>query len=114
MTSTPLRSARHRPDERGPAPFTPDDFAARMTRAAASAQQAGLAGVLVTPGPDLLYLSGITLAVMASALPQRLPALLERVRTHGGKVAFDNNYRACLWPGGAAPCGPDARPCACS
>jgi 2-dehydro-3-deoxygluconokinase len=51
---------------------------------------------------DLLHLSGITLAVMASALPQRLPALLDRVRAHGGKVAFDNNYRPRLWPGGAA------------
>jgi 2-dehydro-3-deoxygluconokinase len=51
---------------------------------------------------DLLYLSGITLAVMASALPQRLPALLERVRAHGGRVVFDNNYRPRLWPGGAA------------
>jgi 2-dehydro-3-deoxygluconokinase len=47
---------------------------------------------------DLLYLSGITLAVMASALGGRLEALLERVRAAGGRVAFDNNYRARLWP----------------
>ena len=47
---------------------------------------------------DLLYLSGITLAVMASALGGRLEALLERIRAAGGKVAFDNNYRARLWP----------------
>lgn len=42
----------------GPAPFTAADFAARMERAAHAAQKAGLAGVLVTPGPDLLYLTG--------------------------------------------------------
>jgi Xaa-Pro aminopeptidase len=41
-----------------PAPFTAADFAARLERAARAAKQAGLAGVLVTPGPDLLYLTG--------------------------------------------------------
>jgi 2-dehydro-3-deoxygluconokinase len=46
---------------------------------------------------DVLYLSGISLAVMASALPERLPALLARVQTHGGRVVFDNNYRPRLW-----------------
>jgi len=39
-------------------PFTAEDFEARMERAARSAQDAGLSGVLVTPGPDLLYLIG--------------------------------------------------------
>jgi len=47
---------------------------------------------------DLLILSGITLAVMRDALDARLPALLDRVRARGGRVAFDNNYRARLWP----------------
>ena len=47
---------------------------------------------------DVLYLSGISLAVMASALPARLPALLGRIHAHGGRVVFDNNYRARLWP----------------
>ena len=51
---------------------------------------------------DVLYLSGISLAVMASALPQRLPALLQRLRRRGTKVVFDNNYRARLWPGAEA------------
>jgi D-alanyl-D-alanine dipeptidase len=41
-----------------PAPFTAEDFAARMRRAARAAEEAGLVGLLVTPGPDLLYLSG--------------------------------------------------------
>jgi Xaa-Pro aminopeptidase len=39
-------------------PFSAQDFAARMERAARSAADAGLAGALVTPGPDLLYLTG--------------------------------------------------------
>ena len=54
MNGAALRSAPHRPDDKGPAPFTADDFAARIARAASSAERAGLAGVLVTPGPDLL------------------------------------------------------------
>ncbi|MEU5896897.1 aminopeptidase P family protein [Streptomyces venezuelae] len=41
-----------------PAPFTADDYRARMERAAAAAADAGLAGVLVAPGPDLVWLTG--------------------------------------------------------
>lgn len=41
-----------------PAPFTADDYRARMKRAADTAAEAGLAGVLVAPGPDLVYLTG--------------------------------------------------------
>src|SRR4249919_1733552 len=39
-------------------PLTAEDFEARMERAGKSAREAGLSGVLVTPGPDLLYLTG--------------------------------------------------------
>ncbi|WP_328493272.1 aminopeptidase P family protein [Streptomyces sp. NBC_00414] len=41
-----------------PAPFTADDYRARMERAARTAAEAGLAGVLVAPGPDLVWLTG--------------------------------------------------------
>ncbi|SEC17347.1 Xaa-Pro aminopeptidase [Streptomyces sp. 2131.1] len=41
-----------------PAPFTADDYRARMARAAETAAAAGLAGVLVAPGPDMVYLTG--------------------------------------------------------
>ncbi|GGV06423.1 aminopeptidase P family protein [Streptomyces spectabilis] len=41
-----------------PAPFTADDYRARMDRAAHAAAEAGLAGVLVAPGPDLVWLTG--------------------------------------------------------
>ncbi|MYT73956.1 MULTISPECIES: aminopeptidase P family protein [unclassified Streptomyces] len=40
------------------APFTAADYQARMERAARSAADAGLAGVLVAPGPDLVWLTG--------------------------------------------------------
>ncbi|MFJ3232021.1 M24 family metallopeptidase [Streptomyces sp. NPDC086787] len=41
-----------------PAPFTADDYRARMERAARAAAEAGLAGLLVAPGPDLVWLTG--------------------------------------------------------
>jgi Xaa-Pro aminopeptidase len=62
--------------------FTTEDYAARMRRAAQAATQAGFAGVLVTPGPDLAYLTGyaptaiterLTLLVLA---PDRPPTLV--------------------------------------
>jgi Xaa-Pro aminopeptidase len=70
------------------APFTARDFARRMERAAGQAAAAGLTGILVTPGPDLLYLAGyepvaITerltmLAVQASRDPAMIVPILER------------------------------------
>ena len=39
-------------------PFTAADFTRRMQRATAQAADAGLTGVLVTPGPDLFYFTG--------------------------------------------------------
>jgi Xaa-Pro aminopeptidase len=55
-----------------PQPFTTQDFADRMTRAAAAAAEAGLAGLVVTPGPDLVHLTGYR----PTALTERLTALL--------------------------------------
>ncbi|MGA5516274.1 aminopeptidase P family protein [Streptomyces pseudogriseolus] len=43
-----------------PVPFTADDYAARMERAARQAADAGLAGLLVAPGPDMVWLTGYT------------------------------------------------------
>jgi D-alanyl-D-alanine dipeptidase len=65
-----------------PAPFTADDYRARMRRAALAAADAGLAGLLVAPGPDLVWLSGyaptaaterLTVLVLA---PDRDPVLV--------------------------------------
>ncbi|MGW6455702.1 aminopeptidase P family protein [Streptomyces sp. NPDC055078] len=55
MPSSPVPSS---PVPSALAPFTADDYRARMTRAAQSAADAGLAGVLVAPGPDLVHLTG--------------------------------------------------------
>jgi Xaa-Pro aminopeptidase len=69
-------------------PFTVDDFSRRMQRAAGQAADAGLTGVLVTPGPDLVYFTGyqpiaiterITmLAIHASRDPAMIVPTLER------------------------------------
>ncbi|MEU0068285.1 aminopeptidase P family protein [Streptomyces sp. NPDC006332] len=65
-----------------PAAFTADDYRARMRRAARAAGDAGLAGLLVAPGPDLVWLTGyaptaaterLTLLVLA---PDQDPVLV--------------------------------------
>jgi Xaa-Pro aminopeptidase len=54
------------------APFTTEDYAARMARVVADAGAAGLDGVLVTPGPDLVWLTGYR----PTAITERLTVLL--------------------------------------
>jgi Xaa-Pro aminopeptidase len=71
-----------------PTPFTADDFARRMGRAAQQAASAGLTGLLVAPGPDLLYLAGYApvavterltlLALQADREPAMILPVLER------------------------------------
>ncbi|MFI2206276.1 aminopeptidase P family protein [Streptomyces sp. NPDC020192] len=55
-----------------PPPFTADDYRARMERAARSAADAGLAGLLVAPGPDMVWLTGYT----PTAVTERLTVLV--------------------------------------
>ena len=111
MTTAPLRSARHRPEDRGPAPFTADDFATRIARAARSAERAGLAGVLVTPGPDLLYLTGyapvaiterLTMLVVASGRdPTMIVPTLERPDAEAAPSA--SRLKVVDWQDGTNP-----------
>ncbi|MCX4697085.1 aminopeptidase P family protein [Streptomyces sp. NBC_01373] len=54
------------------APFTADDYRARMERAARAAAETGLAGLLVAPGPDLVWLTGYT----PTATTERLTLLV--------------------------------------
>lgn len=54
------------------APFTADDYRARMERASRAAADAGLAGLLVAPGPDLVWLTGYT----PTAITERLTLLV--------------------------------------
>lgn len=70
------------------APFTTEDFARRMKHAASQARDAGLTGVLVTRGPDLVYFTGYSpiaiteritmLAIGASRDPAMIVPILER------------------------------------
>lgn len=47
---------------------------------------------------DLLYLSGISLAIWGERGRDVLYPLLDRLRARGGRVAFDTNWRPRLWP----------------
>ncbi|MFC6299237.1 sugar kinase [Pseudomonas sp. CCM 7893] len=49
------------------------------------------------PAYDVLYFSGITLAVLGEVGRERLLHTLIETRKRGGKVVFDNNYRPRLW-----------------
>lgn len=53
---------------------------------------------LAAGGIDVLYLSGISLAIIGAAGRRRLLALARRLRQRGATVVFDNNYRPRLWP----------------
>lgn len=55
-----------------PRPFTTEDYTARMARATAAASAAGLTGLVVAPGPDLVYLCGY----QPTAITERLTALV--------------------------------------
>lgn len=50
----------------------------------------------------LLYLSGITLAIFSPSERRRIAVVAREVRSAGGQVAFDPNYRARLWPNAEA------------
>jgi Xaa-Pro aminopeptidase len=74
-----------------------DDFAARMDRAAEQAADLGLSGVLVTPGPDLVYFTGyqptavterLTLLVISRARPPAMIVpIIERPDAEGAPGA---------------------------
>ena len=46
---------------------------------------------------DVLYLSGISLAILPPEGRDRLFGLMALLRERGGQVVFDNNYRPRLW-----------------
>ncbi|MEZ5809813.1 MAG: sugar kinase [Rhizobiaceae bacterium] len=56
----------------------------------------------VTGAADTIYLSGITLAILAPNRRDRLLALLAQARTRGQTIAFDPNIRTALWESGEA------------
>jgi Xaa-Pro aminopeptidase len=78
-------------------PFTSEVLTRRMERAVAQAEAAGLTGVLVTPGPDLIYFTGyrpvaiterITMLVLQTARdPAMIVPVLERPDAEGAPGA---------------------------
>ena len=64
-------------------PFDTGDFARRLARAARQAVDADLTGVLVTPGPDLLYLTGYA----PIAITERITMLVGDQRHQFGVAA---------------------------
>jgi D-alanyl-D-alanine dipeptidase len=97
-------------------PFTIEDYTRRLGRAARQAGEAGLDGVLVTPGPDLAYFTGymlvahtarITMLVVpAAGDPVMIVPTLERPSAEaviGGAVALTD------WPDGSDPYEATAR-----
>ena len=95
----------------GPPPFTADDFAQRLRRAAETAGRAGLDGLLVTPGPDLLYLIGYApvaiteritmLVVPADGEPRLLVPKLERPDAEAAPAG--SNLGIVDWTDGSDP-----------
>lgn len=51
---------------------------------------------------DVLYFSGISLAVLPDSGRDTLLRLAETMKTRGGKIFFDNNYRPRVWRGDPA------------
>jgi Xaa-Pro aminopeptidase len=92
-------------------PFTAADFARRMERATGQADAAGLTGILVTPGPDLLYFTGyepiaiterITMLVLqASRDPALIVPSLERPDAEGSPAAA--TLSVADWSDGSDP-----------
>jgi Xaa-Pro aminopeptidase len=85
--------------ETTPVPFTTEDFARRMERAAVQAEAAGLTGILVAPGPDLLYFTGY----QPIAITERITMLvLQRSRDPAMIVPVLERPDAEAAPGAAA------------
>ena len=73
-----------------------DRSAARHLAADPAALSAAMAGA------DLIYASGITLAILEDNGRDNLLAALDTARKAGATVAFDSNLRPRLWPSTAA------------
>src|SRR5512133_2678924 len=94
-----------------PPPFTSEDFATRMRRVVDSAVEKGLAGVIVTPGPDLIWLTGyqptaiterLTMLVLSSGNePTLLVPVLERPEAEAAEGA--GSVSPVDWPDGTDP-----------
>src|SRR4051812_11988130 len=94
-----------------PPAFTNDDFAARMGRVVSSAAEKGLAGVIVTPGPDLVWLTGYQPTAITERLTMlflthdREPTLLVPTLERPDAEAAEGAPATAMvdWPDGADP-----------
>ena len=94
-----------------PPPFTGDDYAERMARVVHAAGAAGLDGVVVAPGPDLVWLTGYRPTAITERLtmlvlrPDQEPTLvvptLERPDAEAAAAA--SRLRIVDWPDGHDP-----------
>ncbi|WP_125776994.1 aminopeptidase P family protein [Antribacter gilvus] len=88
-------------------PFSPAEHADRRARAAAQAARAGLDGVLVTPGPDLLYFLGYTPATVTERLTMLVVpadgdpvAVVPRIEAHDLSLGTGGVLDAVEWTDG--------------
>lgn len=95
-----------RRDDRAPGLYAIDvddagerSFTYWRERAAARTLFAPPASILpeALAGFDLIYLSGISLAILSPEASNALAEFLVGFRARGGRVAFDSNYRPRLW-----------------
>jgi Xaa-Pro aminopeptidase len=92
-------------------PFDAEEYSRRMTRAAEQATEAGLTGVLVTPGPDLIYFTGYApvaiteritmLAIQSFRQPAIIVPNLERPDAEDAPAAAAISL--CDWADGSDP-----------
>ncbi|MEE3091648.1 MAG: sugar kinase [Pseudomonadota bacterium] len=71
-------------------------------RSESAARRLFAAEAMSMPDADIIYLSGITLAILTSAARRRLVEVLISRRLAGVKIAFDSNFRPKLWENTAA------------
>ncbi|MEM1431933.1 MAG: sugar kinase [Pseudomonadota bacterium] len=74
----------------------------RSTSAARTLFEHGRGPDDLLSGADVVYLSGITLAVLSDAARAALIAACAKAKAAGRTVVFDSNYRPALWPDPAA------------
>ncbi|PKR49602.1 sugar kinase [Thalassospira marina] len=72
----------------------------RQNAAAKQLLQDGYDQTLATglAGYSMVYLSGISLAILSAEDREKLFAMLATLRNNGARVCFDSNHRPRLWP----------------
>ena len=94
-----------------PVPFTREDYANRMARTAEAALEVGLDGVIVTPGPDLVWLTGYQPTAITERLtmlvlsPGKQPMLLVPALERPDAEAAEGSPSLVIldWPDGSDP-----------